>query len=151
MIAATEIAESLGSLLRERRAGAAARFRSVVIDSRQAGRGDLFVALPGERTDGHEFVLAAVAAGARGVLVRKAPDDLPDGIAAFVVGDTLAALQRLAAGRRDRRRARVIGVTGSVGKTTTKEIAASVLSTRYEVLKSEANYNNEIGLPLTLL
>ncbi|MCH7488722.1 MAG: UDP-N-acetylmuramoyl-tripeptide--D-alanyl-D-alanine ligase [Chloroflexi bacterium] len=151
MIAATEIAESLGSLLRERRAGAAARFRSVVIDSRQAGRGDLFVALPGERTDGHEFVLAAVAAGARGVLVRTAPDDLPDGIAAFVVGDTLAALQRLAAGRRDRRRARVIGVTGSVGKTTTKEITASVLSTRYEVLKNEANYNNEIGLPLTLL
>jgi UDP-N-acetylmuramoyl-tripeptide--D-alanyl-D-alanine ligase len=72
-------------------------------------------------------------------------------VAAFVVPDTLAALQRLAAGRRERRRAKVIGVTGSVGKTTTKEILAAVLSTRYSVLKNEANYNNEIGLPLTLL
>ena len=65
--------------------------------------------------------------------------------------DTLAALQRLAAGRRERRSAKVIGVTGSVGKTTTKEILAAVLDRRYRVLKNEANYNNEIGLPLTLL
>jgi len=151
MITAGEIAESLGSLLREQRSGATTRYRNVVIDSRKVAKGDLFVALPGERTDGQRFAVAAAEAGARAVLVREIPSGLPDGVAAFVVDDTLAALQRLAAGRRDRRRARVIGVTGSVGKTTTKEIAASVLATRYDVLKNDANYNNEIGLPLTLL
>ena len=151
MIGAAEIVESLGSLLRERRSGHVSRFRRPAIDSRQAGRGDLFVALPGIRRDGHDFVPDAVERGARGVLVREMPPALPAGVAVFVVPDTLAALQRLAAGRRDRRRARVIGVTGSVGKTTTKELIATVLSRRYPVLKSEANYNNEIGLPLTLL
>jgi len=151
VIAASEIVESLGSLLRERQPGEASRFRNVVVDSRQAGQGDLFVALPGERADGHQFVPDAVARGARGVLVRELREPLPAGVAAFVVSDTLAALQRLAAGRRERRHARVIGVTGSVGKTTTKEIAAAVLGTRYPVLKNDANYNNEIGLPLTLL
>jgi UDP-N-acetylmuramoyl-tripeptide--D-alanyl-D-alanine ligase len=151
LIAASEIVESLGSLLRERRAGEVSRFREVVIDSRAVGQNDLFVALLGERVDGHDFVLDAIARGARGVLAQRLPEALPDHVAAFVVADTLAALQRLAAGRRERRRARVIGVTGSVGKTTTKEIAAAVLGTRYPVLKNEANYNNEIGLPLTLL
>ena len=151
MIAATEIVARLGPLLRERRPGRVARFRRAAIDSRQAGPGDLFVALPGEGRDGHEFVCDAVARGARGVLVRKAPEALPAEVAVFVVPDTLAALQRLAAARRDRRRAKVIGVTGSLGKTTTKELAAALLAARYPVLKSEANYNNEIGLPLTLL
>ena len=150
MIATREIAASLGSMLRERR-GPDARFQRVVVDSRKVGRGDLFVALPGERTDGHRFAIDAIERGARGVLVSELPEGLPSEAAAFVVGDPLAALQRLAAGRRERRRARVIGVTGSVGKTTTKEITAAVLSTRYEVLKNEANYNNEIGLPLTVL
>ena len=151
MIAASEIVECLGSLLLAERPGRARRFRGVAIDSRQAGRGDLFVALAGERTDGPAFVADAVAHGARGVLVRELPQALPAGVAAFVVADTLQALQRLAAGRRDRRHAKVIGITGSVGKTTTRELTAEVLSTRYRVLKSEANYNNEIGLPLTLL
>ena len=150
MIATREIAASLGSMLRERR-GPDARFQRVVVDSRKAGRGDLFVALPGERTDGHRFVVDAVERGARGVLVSEVPEGLPSDAAVFVVSDPLAALQRLAAGRRERRPAKVIGVTGSVGKTTTKEITAAVLSTRYEVLKNEANYNNEIGLPLTVL
>ena len=150
MIATGEIAASLGSMLRERR-GPDVRFQRVVVDSRKVGRGDLFVALPGERTDGHKFATDAVARGARGVLVSELPEGLPSEAAAFVVSDTLAALQRLAAGRRERRRAKVIGVTGSVGKTTTKEITAAVLSTRYQVLKNEANYNNEIGLPLTVL
>jgi len=146
-----EIVKELGSLLQHERRGATRRFRGVVVDSRQAGPGDLFVALPGERRDGHEFVAGAVARGARGVLVRELPDELLAGAAAFVVPDTLLALQRLAAGRRDRRSAKVIGITGSVGKTSTKELVAAVLSARYRVLKNEANYNNEIGLPLTLL
>ncbi|MEX0785679.1 MAG: UDP-N-acetylmuramoyl-tripeptide--D-alanyl-D-alanine ligase [Dehalococcoidia bacterium] len=155
MISSSEVVASLGSLLRERRQGdgahSAARFRRVVIDSRQAGRGDLFVALPGARHDGQQFAVDAAARGAKGVLVRELVEGLPEGVDVFVVTDTLAALQRLAAGRRDRRSAKIIGVTGSVGKTTTKEIVAAVLATRYAVLKNEANYNNEIGLPLTLL
>lgn len=151
MIGSAEVTRYLGSLLREQRGKGAARFRHVVIDSRQAGPGDLFVALKGERTDGQEFALDAVQQGARGLLLREAIQGLPPEVVSFVVPDTLLALQRLAAGRRDHRRAKVVGITGSVGKTTTKEIVASVLKQKYRVLKSEANYNNEIGLPLTLL
>jgi UDP-N-acetylmuramoyl-tripeptide--D-alanyl-D-alanine ligase len=137
-------------MLRERR-GASARFRKVVVDSRKARRGDLFVALPGEHTDGHRFAADAIERGARGALVTELPADFEADTAVFVVDDALLALQRLAAGRRERRRTKVIGVTGSVGKTTTKEIIAAVLSTKYTVLKNDANYNNEIGLPLTVL
>ncbi len=151
MIEATEVVASLGPLLRERRPGRVARFRRAAIDSRQCGRGDLFVALAGAERDGHAFVCDAVARGARGVLVHRMPEALPEEVAAFVVPDTLVALQRLAAGRREGRRVTVVGVTGSVGKTTTKELTAAILATRGPVLKSEANYNNEIGLPLTLL
>jgi UDP-N-acetylmuramoyl-tripeptide--D-alanyl-D-alanine ligase len=151
MITASEVAEYLGSLLHEQRGPMDARFRDVVIDSRQARRGDFFVALRGERTDGQEFAADAVERGARGLLLREAVDGLPPDVTLFVVPDTLLALQRLAAGRRDRRRTKVVGITGSVGKTTTKEIVAAVLGVKYRVLKSEANYNNEIGLPLTLL
>lgn len=150
MISANEVTEFLGSLLQEQRGPRGARFRDVVIDSRQAGRGDFFVALRGERTDGQEFAVHAVERGARGLLLRE-PIEVPADVTSFVVPDTLLALQRLAAGRRDRRRTKVVGITGSVGKTTTKEIVASVLGVKYRVLKSEANYNNEIGLPLTLL
>jgi UDP-N-acetylmuramoyl-tripeptide--D-alanyl-D-alanine ligase len=150
MITASEVVESLGSLLLGQHPGPA-RFRRPVIDSRQAGRGDLFFALRGERDDGARFVSAAVGQGARGVVVHDMPDGVPEGVAVFRTSDTLTALQRLASGRRERRRAKVIGVTGTVGKTTTKELTAAVLSTRYPVLKNEANYNTEIGLPLTLL
>jgi len=109
------------------------------------------VALRGEHHDGHDFLSDALASGARGLLIQRLPASLPEGVTAYVVKDTLDALQRLAAGRRRQHEVRVIGITGSVGKTTTKEIAASVLRRRYRVLKNEANYNNEIGLPLTLL
>jgi UDP-N-acetylmuramoyl-tripeptide--D-alanyl-D-alanine ligase len=151
MITADEIRESLGSLLTAEKSGATSRFHDVVVDSRQAGRADVFVALPGERTDGHAFVADALGRGAAATIVSQPVSSLPEEVAVFTVTDTLAALQLLAAGRRERRRARVIGVTGSVGKTTTKEIIASVLANRHDVLKNEANYNNEIGLPLTLL
>lgn len=151
MLTATEIRDSLSSMLLEERPGCADRFRRVVIDSRQARQGDFFVALPGERHDGHEFVADAVARGARGILTSRPPEALPPEVALYVAPDTLIALQRLAAGRRERRQVKVIGVTGSVGKTTTKEITAALLATRHSVLKNEANRNNEIGLPLTLL
>jgi UDP-N-acetylmuramoyl-tripeptide--D-alanyl-D-alanine ligase len=152
MLSSAEITRSLGSMLAPATwLPGPARFSRVTIDSRHVRRNDLFVALKGERHDGLDFVHDAVERGATGLLVSEAPAGLRAAAAVFVVPDTLAALQRLAAGRREQRNAKVIGVTGSVGKTTTKEILAAVLGSRYRVLKNEANYNNEIGLPLTLL
>lgn len=112
------------------------------------------MALRGERVDGHEFVAGAVANGARGALVRRdwvAPADLPAGVAFVRVDDPLAALQALAGWWRKRCGAQVIAVTGSIGKTSTKEALAAVLSRKFNTLKSVGNLNNEIGLPLTLL
>lgn len=137
----------------------------VCIDSRQAGSQSMFVALHGERTDGHLYVQDAFDAGATVALVEEVTVDAgtvntvggtaPERVeppVLVVVPETLRALQHLARGRRLRRRDLcVVGVTGSVGKTTTKEAIASVLSQRYETLKSSGNYNNEIGLPLTLM
>lgn len=151
MIRAEEVTSSLQPLLIERAGMEVPGFRKVVTDSQQVRPGDLFVALRGEHHDGHEFVADAIARGARGLLTQRPADVASEGVAVYLVKDTLAALQRLAAGRRRRYDVRVIGVTGSVGKTTTKEIVASVLKSRFRVLKNEANYNNEIGLPLTLL
>jgi len=166
----------------------AARISKVVIDSRQAVAGSVFVALPGERTDGHQYVQDAFERGALCAIVERIERwsasgsegkcplclviDLRAGIehacggeegatnflpgsesvpVCLVVENSLAALQRLAAWWRTRFAVRVIGITGSVGKTTTKEFVAAVLSQRYRVLKSRGSYNNEIGLPLTLL
>ena len=129
-------------------------FTGVAIDSRADLHGALFVALAGERVDGHEFVLDAVGHGARGALVRhnwEAPTALPAGVALIRVEDPLAALQSLARWWRARNDAQVVAITGSIGKTSTKEVIASVLSKRFDTLKSEGNLNNEIGLPLTLL
>jgi UDP-N-acetylmuramoyl-tripeptide--D-alanyl-D-alanine ligase len=141
---------------------------SVVIDSRQATLGSLFIALPGERVDGHAFVEAAFQNGASLALIHQesAADlrvlDLRPGhfqpeIASLElplcirVADTLQALQNLAAHQRQQHPLRTIGITGSVGKTSTKELTASLLSEKYRVLKNTGNRNNEIGLPLTLL
>lgn len=125
-------------------------FVRAIIDSRQAGPGDLFFALPGERVDGHEFVGKALAAGAAGAVVERSIE-APDHAAIFEVRDGLEALQRLASYWRRRHNLRVIATTGSVGKTTCKELIAAVLARRFKVLKSEANLNTEIGVPLTLL
>ena len=132
------------------RAPADAAFARGAIDSREVQPGDLFFALRGERQDGHEFVPQAIDAGASGAIVER-PLDAPDGAAVFHVNDSLHALQRLAAWWRSRHDIHVIAVTGSVGKTTCKELIASVLSARFRTLKSEANLNTEIGIPLTLL
>ena len=139
------------------------------IDSRLTIPGSLFIALPGERSDGHDYVAAAFAKGAIAALVqREAPGgpcttlDLREPVtraqvadlklpARLRVADSLKAMQQLAGWWRARLPARIVGVTGSVGKTTTKEIIAAVLGTRYRTFKSEGNYNNEIGLPLMLL
>ena len=126
-----------------------------MIDSREAGPGDLFVGLPGERADGARFAADAVRRGAAGVLVgadSEAGADGVEGAALFVADDALAALQALGAAWREALPAtEVVGVTGNVGKTTTKLMAASVLATRFRVRASALNYNNEIGVPLCLL
>ncbi len=125
------------------------RFQRAVIDSREAREGDLFVALPGERVDGHDFAAAAVAAGASGVLASR---DVPvEGVPVFVAEDSLAALQALAATWRASLPLEVVGITGSVGKTTTKGIVAAVLGAKYRVQANPLNYNNEISVPLCLL
>jgi len=127
----------------------------VAVDSRLVRPGNLFVALPGERTDGHRFIAAALAHGAAALLVSEFPDEsagLARGAAsAIVVPDTLLGLHLVAAAWRRRFSPLVIGVTGSIAKTSTKEAVATVLAERFVTLKSEGNANNEIGLPLTLL
>ena len=142
--------------------------RSAVVDSRLVSPGALFIALPGERCDGHDFIGEAVQKGAAAVIAERAPDIRctvlatgrlaaepggwePGVPACFVVPDGLLALQQVAAFWRRQHDVRVMGITGSVGKTTSKEVIAAVLGQRYHTLKSEGNYNNEIGLPLTLL
>ncbi|MGQ9573025.1 MAG: UDP-N-acetylmuramoyl-tripeptide--D-alanyl-D-alanine ligase [Dehalococcoidia bacterium] len=152
MLTTQDITTALGSLLVGMTRPVESRsFAGVAIDSRQVQPGQLFIALPGQRRHGHDFVPDAIDRGAAGVIVEQQPAGLPQDISAFQVSNTLTALQRLAAYWRGKHRVRVIGITGSVGKTTCKELTAAVLSFGYQVLKSEANLNTEIGLPLTLL
>lgn len=138
---------------------------SVEIDSRQCSAGSLFFALPGENTDGYKFVASAFQNGAiaavvqrpvsaDGMVITPQQSHLPAGWQPpliIQVEDSLSALQKLAADWRSRFSPQVIGITGSVGKTSTKELVALVLAQKYSVLKNPGNLNNEIGLPLTLL
>ncbi len=144
---------------------------AVVVDSRAAQPGALFVALRGEKTDGHLYLADAFGRGAVAALAEPRALDLglnatfvmPDGAVraapaqtaaapyVFIVPDSLGGLQKLATTWRERMPAVAIGITGSVGKTTTKEIVANVLEQRYTTQRNEGNLNNEIGLPLTLL
>lgn len=121
---------------------------SVETDSRKCTQGCLFVAIKGERTDGHDYVNAAFEKGAVCALAEK---ELPEGCTYVLVDNTVRALQRLAAYYRQSLGVKIVGITGSVGKTTCKEVVFSVLSQKYNVLKTLGNFNNEIGLPLTLL
>ena len=121
----------------------------VSIDSRTLQPGDLFVALTDLR-DGHEFVAAALAKGAAAALVSRIPDGLPPGAPLLIVDDVLAGLEHLGRAARTRTTARVIGVTGSVGKTSTKEMLRVVLAGQGRVHAAEASYNNHWGVPLTL-
>jgi UDP-N-acetylmuramoyl-tripeptide--D-alanyl-D-alanine ligase len=127
-------------------------FRLAVVDSRRAHPGCLFVALPGERDDGHRFVADAIERGAVAALVER-DVTLPPGAEAAVVrvADSLRAFQDLAAWWRDRFAVRVVGITGSTGKTLAKEVAADVLARTLDVLRNEGNLNSETGLPMTLL
>jgi UDP-N-acetylmuramoyl-tripeptide--D-alanyl-D-alanine ligase len=149
---------------------AASVITEAVIDSRQTIPGSMFVAIPGEKMDGHDFVGEAFKRGASFALIQRDVDasfrtlDLRSVSSADTllgydlvsplclrVENTITALQQIARFWRRKLDLRVIGITGSVGKSTTKEIVAEVLSTRYRTLKSPGNLNNEIGLPLTLM
>ena len=123
----------------------------IVIDSRAVAAGDVFVAIHGERLDGHAYVKDAIAAGAAVAVVHDVSS--AEGAAAIVVqvDDTTTALQDLAREVRRRSQARVVAITGSAGKTTTKEICAEFLSARFRVFRNRGNLNNHIGLPLSLL
>jgi UDP-N-acetylmuramoyl-tripeptide--D-alanyl-D-alanine ligase len=130
------------------------------VDSRRVVPGNVFFALPGERTDGHEFLVDAVERGAAAVVITREMDAAAIAavtrragadVSAIRVADGLAALHAAAAEWRSRFAPTVVGVTGSLAKTSTKEQIAEVLSVRWNVLRNTANENNEIGLPLTLL
>jgi UDP-N-acetylmuramoyl-tripeptide--D-alanyl-D-alanine ligase len=132
----------------------AALIKGAVIDSRAAGAGLLFVALKGQNADGHDFVSQALSQGAAAALVTqdfaRSVGREPQGTL-IAVTDTLQALQDLAQARCKQLSAHVIAITGSSGKTTTKDLTAAVLGSRYRTHKTSGNYNNEIGLPLTVL
>ena len=121
----------------------------VVIDSRQDVKGALYVALKGERFDGHEFVGDVAAADAAGVMVERSIDGI--GVPQIVVSNTLEALQTLGLARRKMLEGQLVAITGSSGKTTTRKLAASILSQRFSTHQPIRNFNNHIGVPLTLL
>jgi UDP-N-acetylmuramoyl-tripeptide--D-alanyl-D-alanine ligase len=125
-------------------------FSGVSTDSRTVSEGELFVALRGERFDGHDFVEDALSK-AGGAIVESRPENLPQGKVVIVVDDALRSLQELAHYVRMKRDIPVIAVTGSNGKTTTKEMIYSICSTKKVTLKNEGNLNNHIGLPLSIL
>lgn len=122
--------------------------QSVVVDSRLVKQGDLFIATKGERVDGHDYIQDAFRKGALAVVCEKAPLDVKGPY--ILVEDSLSALKAIATCYRMELNIKVVGITGSVGKTSTKEFISSVLSQKYKVLKTEGNFNNEIGLPLTV-
>ena len=149
-ITVQHIWEGMQGLLVAGRGPGSSTFARAAIDSRDVRPDDLFFAIKGERSDGHDYVAQAIAAGAAGAVIER-PVAAPDAAATFHVSESLKSLQQLASWWRARHDVSVIAVTGSVGKTTCKELIASVLSRRFRTLKSEANLNTEIGVPLTLL
>jgi len=162
------LADALEALTNLRPEGTTPVITEAAIDSRQVIPGSLFVAIPGERVDGHDFLDQAFQRGASFALIQQdvdasfptldlrgelSADSLPDLTIPLClrVENTVSALQQIARFWRRKLDLRVIGITGSVGKSTTKEMVAEVLSQRYRTLKSPGNLNNEIGLPLSIL
>jgi UDP-N-acetylmuramoyl-tripeptide--D-alanyl-D-alanine ligase len=121
----------------------------VVLDSRKIRRGDLFIALPGERVDGHEFVADAIGKGASGAVVYRECDAV-DADRLVIVPNVLEALQKLGKAARHRSQAKVAGITGSVGKTSAKEMLKTIFEQQFVTYATEGNYNNHIGLPWML-
>jgi len=160
------LAEILASLSENSSNRTSMIFTEAVADSRQAIPASLFVAMPGENADGHDYIAAAFKKGARAALIQHDVDaafpvldlrsgldhqPIPNGHFCIRVADSLKALQELAKYHRSKLDLHVIGITGSVGKSTTKELVADVMGQQYHTLKNLGNLNNEIGLPLTML
>jgi UDP-N-acetylmuramoyl-tripeptide--D-alanyl-D-alanine ligase len=141
-----ELAAALGTP-----AAGHAELSGVAVDSRRVRPGDLFVAIRGARVDGHDFAKAAVAAGARALLSEHRPEDLPEGFPAVLVRDVVAALRRFASTRKRRMGFQLAAVTGSAGKTTTKDFAAAILARRFAVGKTPGNQNSQIGFPMSIV
>ena len=145
---AREICAAVGGTLLQ---DSGAPVTGVTTDSRAVQPGQLFIPLVGERFDGHAYISKALEGGAAGCLTAREPETLLPGKLYIQVADTRLALKALASWYRDKFDLPVVQVTGSAGKTTTKEMIASVLSQRYNTLRTEGNFNNDIGAPLTLL
>ncbi|MEH7081797.1 UDP-N-acetylmuramoyl-tripeptide--D-alanyl-D-alanine ligase [Neobacillus drentensis] len=123
----------------------------VCIDSRKIEKGNLFIPFKGEHSDGHKYVEESIRKGAAAALWQKDVPNPPLHLPILIVENCLVALQELARSYRKQLAVKVVGITGSNGKTTTKDMTAGILSTQYKVQKTEGNYNNHIGLPLTVL
>lgn len=145
---AREICAAVGGTLLQ---DSGAPVTGVTTDSRAVQPGQLFIPLVGERFDGHAYIAKALEGGAAGCLTAREPETLLPGKLYIQVADTRLALKALASWYRNKFDLPVVQVTGSAGKTTTKEMIASVLSQRYNTLRTEGNFNNDIGAPLTLL
>lgn len=144
----SDVARSCGGYL----VGADRTVRSICTDSREAGVGTLFVALAGARTDGHNYIMQVIQHGCEAILCEKFPP-LPEvmDVSAVIVPDTLRALSDMAEEYIRERRLLRVAVTGSVGKTTTKEFLCSVLGQRFKCYKTEANYNSTVGMPMSVM
>ncbi|WP_019244137.1 MULTISPECIES: UDP-N-acetylmuramoyl-tripeptide--D-alanyl-D-alanine ligase [Bacillus] len=125
--------------------------KGVTIDSRKIEKGQLFIPFKGENSDGHKYVEQAIENGAAAALWQKDVPNPPVHLPILLVDDTLTAIQQLAKQYLNQTTPQVIGITGSNGKTTTKDMTASLLSQKYKVHKTEGNFNNHLGLPLTIL
>lgn len=123
----------------------------ISIDSRKIATGNLFIPFKGEKVDGHQYVADSIRRGAAAALWQKDVPNPPADMPILIVDDCLIALQELARGYRQELDVKVVGITGSNGKTTTKDMTAGLLGLQYKVQKTEGNYNNHLGLPLTVL
>lgn len=144
----SNIAKAVEGELHNAKEGFDPEITGAVVDSRLVTEGGLFIATKGERVDGHDYIEAAASKGAVCAIVEKSVECR---IPYILVQDSFEALKKLAAFYREGLDIPIIGITGSVGKTSTKEFIAATLSAKYNVLKTQGNFNNEVGMPLTLL
>ncbi|MFJ5562430.1 UDP-N-acetylmuramoyl-tripeptide--D-alanyl-D-alanine ligase [Lysinibacillus xylanilyticus] len=144
-----EVSTMIGGILKEVHQNI--QIEGVSIDTRNILRGNLFIPLAGTNSNGHLFIKQAIQNGASAALWQKNEPNPPKDVPLIFVEDTLQSLQQLAFAYRKKLNAKFIGITGSNGKTTTKEILSNILSTNFKVGKTIGNFNNEIGVPLTLL